>query len=598
MGVFQGMRFAAFRHPIAWGRSFAASAGAGRALGEHGLELKGLPESRRLGNSFGTVDLIGLTSKVRWGGLVLGLVAALGMKPAPISVGGMLVLTALILPYNLLMAMTPRLPSSWRDTLALGSLVVDFGIISGAMLLRSNDPYSTMFVLLPLVGIEAAMFYMWKGAVISGAACVLALVAMQAVRNGLFGFPFDPGNLVFVALVILMSPSLAAGAIYLVRRQQRELGEAAESLDESESQLRAVLNSTAVGIARLGPEGTILDGNPALAAMLGMPKGELTGHSLEEFADSGDEPGGLKLHEELRRGTQSTIVRERRYHRRDGQTFWAQLTASLVDVADERPYCVVVVEDVTAQKNTQRARELAIAELERLGKLKSNFVSLVSHEFRTALVGIMGFADLIQSEDLPAEDVKELARDIVLDSTRLDRLITDMLDFEKMQVGRMPIWLTDIDLNEVVRKAVGRSIAASVKHSLRLDLDSHLPTLPADYDRLTQVMANLLSNAVKYSPAGGEIVVTSRRDGDSAHLTVQDHGVGIPADSLQKVFNRYSRLEDDATRHVGGTGLGLSIAKEIIALHGGRIWAASEPGHGATFHFTLPLSRPQATHAA
>jgi Wax ester synthase-like Acyl-CoA acyltransferase domain/Histidine kinase-, DNA gyrase B-, and HSP90-like ATPase len=100
------------------------------------------------------------------------------------------------------------------------------------------------------------------------------------------------------------------------------------------------------------------------------------------------------------------------------------------------------------------------------------------------------------------------------------------------------------------------------------------------------------------SPAGGEIVVTSRREGDSAHITVQDQGVGIPADSLGKVFHRYSRLENDATSHVGGTGLGLPITKEIVELHGGRIWAASEPGHGATFHFTLPLDRPSALRAA
>jgi signal transduction histidine kinase len=125
-----------------------------------------------------------------------------------------------------------------------------------------------------------------------------------------------------------------------------------------------------------------------------------------------------------------------------------------------------------------------------------------------------------------------------------------------------------------------------------------LPAVSGDRDKLTQVIVNLLDNAIKYSPDGGEIVVGARADGDRLHLWVRDEGLGIPADALETVFERYTRVESAWHQTIRGTGLGLPIVRQIVELHGGRIWVESTPGAGSTFHVAVPLAGPRADAGA
>ncbi|MHB8589865.1 MAG: sensor histidine kinase [Candidatus Dormibacteraceae bacterium] len=537
----------------------------------------------------GRLALVVFFSRLRWAALILGPALAFGATPPPISVPGILGSTAFVGLYNVLLSFAPRLPSRWLDRLALGSVVADFTAATAWVLFDGNERANNTVIILALIGFEVGTLYLWRGALISGCGSVLSIAALQVEQMMLFHRPFDPFDFAFVAGAILLVPALGAGAASIIRGQRRELAAAIGNLKEREQRLRAILNSTPVGIAHVGPDGAILGCNPTLAAMLGVAETELTGRSLDEFRDRSPEAAPL-AYEDLGIAHSSAI--EQRFLRGDGRSFWAHLTASPVGSPIGKPGAyVVVVEDITAERNAELAKESATAELARVSNLKSKFMSVVSHEFRNGLVGIVGYAELMQGTDVPPEEVREFAGDIFNDGTRLNRLITDMLDLDKMEEGRMPIHLDDVELNSVVHDAVDRAAATSPEHSFKLELDSRLATLPADRDRVAQVMANLLSNAVKYSPAGGEIAITTRWHEKSAHVSVRDQGVGIPADSLQKVFERYSRLENEATRNVGGTGLGLPIVKEIVELHGGRVWATSEPGHGATFEFTLPLSR-------
>ena len=128
----------------------------------------------------------------------------------------------------------------------------------------------------------------------------------------------------------------------------------------------------------------------------------------------------------------------------------------------------------------------------------------------------------------------------------------------------------------------------SAAHSFRLDLDLDAPAVAADEDRVAQALGNLLSNAVRYSPAGGEIVLATRVTGGEVMVSVADRGAGIPAADLERVFDRFARVDSDATRMVKGTGLGLAIVRQVAELHGGRAWAESEVGRGSTFYLTLP----------
>jgi signal transduction histidine kinase len=230
----------------------------------------------------------------------------------------------------------------------------------------------------------------------------------------------------------------------------------------------------------------------------------------------------------------------------------------------------------------------AVLELERLNRAKSDFVSIVSHEFRTPLTGIQGFSEMMASEDLTVDEMREYAGDINKDAHRLNRMITEMLDLDKMESGRMKLNRERLDLNAVISDAVDRVRPNAPQHPVSLRLDPLVGEMNGDRDKLTQVIANLLSNAVKYSPSGGEIVVSTRAEGGAAHVVVRDHGMGIPQAALETIFERYGRVESPATRHIQGTGLGLPIVRQIVQLHGGTVWAESSVGEGSVFHITLP----------
>lgn len=243
---------------------------------------------------------------------------------------------------------------------------------------------------------------------------------------------------------------------------------------------------------------------------------------------------------------------------------------------------------ITAAEAFERQRA-AVVELERLNRAKSDFVSIVSHEFRTPLTGIQGFSEMMQSDDLTLDEMREYAGDINKDAHRLNRMITEMLDLDKMEQGRMKLHREPLDLNAIVSESVDRLRPNAPQHPVSLRLDPLIGEMSGDRDKLTQVMANLLNNAVKYSPNGGEIVVSTRVEGNTAHVVVRDHGMGIPKEALAAIFERYGRVESPATRHIQGTGLGLPIVRQIVQLHGGTVWAESSVGEGSLFHVTLPL---------
>jgi signal transduction histidine kinase len=195
---------------------------------------------------------------------------------------------------------------------------------------------------------------------------------------------------------------------------------------------------------------------------------------------------------------------------------------------------------------------------------------------------------MMQSEELTIEEMREYAGDINKDAHRLNRMITEMLDLDKMESGRMEIHREPVDLNAIVTEAADHMRPNAPRHPLTLRLDPMVGEMSGDRDKLTQVMANLLSNAVKYSPAGGEIVVSTRVEGSAALLVVRDHGMGIPKEALETIFERYGRVESPATRHIQGTGLGLPIVRQIVQMHGGAVWVESTVGEGSVFHVTLP----------
>jgi two-component system sensor histidine kinase VicK len=197
---------------------------------------------------------------------------------------------------------------------------------------------------------------------------------------------------------------------------------------------------------------------------------------------------------------------------------------------------------------------------------------------------------MMSEKDLNSQDVQEYANDIHSDATRLTRMINDLLDLERMKSGRMEMNWEPVEINALIQEIVSRTYSTSQSVQIHVKLDPAMPSLGGDRDKLTQVITNLLNNALKYSPAGDAILIGSKCEGDNAHLFVQDHGMGVPTEKLDQIFERYARVESSATRYIGGTGLGLPIVRQITEMHHGKVYAESTLGKGSTFHVMLPLT--------
>jgi signal transduction histidine kinase len=241
-----------------------------------------------------------------------------------------------------------------------------------------------------------------------------------------------------------------------------------------------------------------------------------------------------------------------------------------------------------------RTRELAktVEDLEIASQHKSQFVANMSHELRTPLAAILGYAELMQEgfyEPLGQKSLDALTR-IRSNGKHLLGLINTVLDIAKIEAGQFSLNLAEYALANVVETvcAATESLAETKKLALRADVARSMPVGVGDEQRLTQVLLNLVGNAIKFTDTG-EVRITAKSENGHFAVSVADTGPGIPADQLTRVFDQFHQVDNSNTKKKGGTGLGLAIAKQIVEMHGGRVWVESEPGHGATFLMRLPV---------
>lgn len=232
-------------------------------------------------------------------------------------------------------------------------------------------------------------------------------------------------------------------------------------------------------------------------------------------------------------------------------------------------------------------------------KIKTDFVSIVSHEFRTPLTTIIVGVEMLKEGmlgDLTPRG-KEVLEAIGSDCERLNRLIDNLMELSRIESGTIYVEAEPTDVNDLVQEAVRPLRIQSEKQGVELitDLPPELPPVAADFNKAVWVLANLVGNAMRYTDKGGTITVRVRQRGKRLFFSVQDTGSGIPKEHQDKIFRKYVQVSGPGRKGTGGVGLGLAIAKDIVMAHGGEIWVDSEVGKGTTFTFTFPVYQGNAS---
>jgi signal transduction histidine kinase len=255
-----------------------------------------------------------------------------------------------------------------------------------------------------------------------------------------------------------------------------------------------------------------------------------------------------------------------------------------------------------------------IETIRKLNEMKDDFISIVSHELRTPLTSIKYFAEVMMERvgSVDAARQQKYLRVINEETDRLTRLINDLLDLQKISAGKFKWKIEEVSLEQVIRTTAQTFAGAAAARNVRLlaHVEPGLPIILGDHDKIVQLVANLLSNGIKFTRAGSRVVISAERGNDPARVSdrrfrsyvqvaVNDEGIGIARENLEKIFEKFQQVEDHFTRSQGGTGLGLSICREIVLHHGGRIWAESQVNVGSTFYFTIPYEeKPEGANVA
>jgi len=355
-----------------------------------------------------------------------------------------------------------------------------------------------------------------------------------------------------------------AAEIETFQRRQQQV-----SLD-AKAQQQVLFNSMLEGLLLLDRNRKIYLANRAFKNLFGL-KIELRGKTIME---------ALRVHEldELvKRVEAEGQVFEHELKLPEFSERWLQVNAAVIsNAAGEREGTILVFHDLTRIKQLERQRE--------------EFVANVSHELRTPLSLIKGYVETLLDGARNNPEVAERFLQIIERNTnRLDLHIQDLLAISALESGKMKLELQPVELRQLVEKVFNDLHSRAENRGIKLVNELPVMTANADGNRVDQVLANLVDNAIKYGRAQGTVTVGGEKtDAGKLEIFVRDDGPGIPPEALDRVFERFYRVDKARSRDQGGTGLGLSIVKHIVQSHGGEVWAKSELGKGTTFFFTLP----------
>jgi PAS domain S-box-containing protein len=376
-------------------------------------------------------------------------------------------------------------------------------------------------------------------------------------------------------------------------------GQRAEELRQV---LAAIVESSDDAIIAKTLDGVITSWNRGAERIFGYAADEIIGRHISVLKPPEHSEDVIQLLERIRHGERVNHFETKRCTK-DGRIIDVSLSVSPIRDADGKIVgASKVARDITERKRAEQERERLLAAAEAANRMKDEFLATLSHELRTPLNAIVGWARILRSGKVDAEDLEEGLAAIERNAQVQAQLVEDLLDISRISSGNLRLDVQRVKITEVIEAALAAVMPAANAKGIRIHkvLDSLAGPVTGDFARLQQVVWNLLSNAVKYTPKGGQVQVLLERVNSHVEISVIDTGMGIRPEFLPHVFDRFRQADATTTRRHSGLGLGLAIAKQLVEMHGGSIRAKSPgEGQGATFTVTLPIivvhpERPEA----
>ena len=375
----------------------------------------------------------------------------------------------------------------------------------------------------------------------------------------------------------------------LIRNQAERVGGMLREEQVNTAKMQAILESIADGVLVANEQGQAILVNVACSEILGIGRDQLVGQNLLRLSGLYGSAGDLWLETIQDWASKSDQI--------EGQTY----LADELFIPDENKVVSVHVAPVfaggqffgTVSIFRDRTKEVEV------DRVKTEFVSTVSHELRTPLTSIKGYTDLMLMGATGAIGDAQMRylKVIKNNADRLQELVNDLLDISRLETGKTRLDLRPIDVNLVINQVVDH-LKGRIKHEekeieAQVIVPSKLPLAHADYTRVTQILTNLVDNAFNYTPIHGRVIIQAAVKEDQILVGVQDTGIGIAPENLEKIFDRFFRADDARVQKVSGTGLGLAIVRSLVEMHGGELLVESNLGEGSTFTFNLPVVRQE-----
>jgi PAS domain S-box-containing protein len=453
-----------------------------------------------------------------------------------------------------------------------------------------NRPVMEIFGIQARPGLSMEQFYLSREHYLQVGGDVAAAVARGEVYENELQMKRSDGTRIWVLLSgkAVNPDDLSQGTVWVIMNitQRKELE---AQLQKTMSEREAILNNALVGIV-LSVGGTLEWVNEKFAQMLGYPRGELLGQPFNSVLP--DEAAYRKFREEARATLLQTgsYSREMQVRRADGGLFWVEMGGSCVRPHDPDTGVIWTYLDITGRKQSEDEMREALEQQKALNELRSRFVAMTSHEFRTPLAAIMSAEELLRhyGDRLAQAEREEILDGISAGVQRMSRMMDRVLLLGQADAGMLEFQPQRIRLAPLCRQFVeeARAQQPNGRSDVKLSIDDAAGEGSYDEKLLRHIFSNLLSNALKYSPGGGEVHFKVRREEDGTVFEVADQGIGIPPDEVGHLFESFHRASNVGA--IQGTGLGLAIVKNAVDMHGGRIEVRSKLGEGTTFRVSLP----------